>query len=143
MKNIISKFALPVAILSSLYLLFSGSLFAVNLSLAVQVLAAAVMIWARHSFMPGAFNIHAEPKEGPLISSGPYKFIRHPMYSSVLVIIWTGILNHFSALNLGIAVFVTVVVYIRVITEEQYLRAHYPSYLDYSRDTKLIIPFII
>jgi len=143
MMKFISKFALPVTLLASLYLLISGNLFSINQFLVVQVLAVIVMFWARRSFQPGQFNIHAEPKEGPMISSGPYKFIRHPMYSSALVIIWTGILGHFSTVNLVITVFVTVVVSIRIITEEQYLSAHYPSYLYYSGKTKLIIPFII
>jgi protein-S-isoprenylcysteine O-methyltransferase Ste14 len=111
--------------------------------LVVQLLAAAVMPWARRSFQPGQFNIHAEPKEGSMISSGPYKFIRHPMYASALVIIWSGILGHFSTVNLIIAVIVTIVVTIRIITEEQFLRARYPDYLNYSHNTKLIIPYII
>lgn len=78
-----------------------------------------------------------------MISSGPYKFIRHPMYASALMIIWSGILSHFSIVNLIIAVIVTIVVTIRIITEEQFLSSRYPDYLDYSRNTKLIIPFII
>ena len=143
MMKIISKFALPISILAGLYLLLTGNLFSINLFLVAQVLAIAMMPWARRSFQPGQFNIHAEPKEGQMISSGPYQFIRHPMYASALVIIWSGILGHFSYLNLVIGVIVTVVISIRIMIEEQYLRAHYPEYLDFSRKTKLIIPFII
>jgi protein-S-isoprenylcysteine O-methyltransferase Ste14 len=143
MMKFISKFALPVTILAGLYLLVFGNLFSINLFLVVQILAIAVMPWARHSFQPGQFNIHAEPKEGQMISSGPYKFIRHPMYASALVILWSGILGHFSPLNFVIGVLVTVVVSIRILIEEQYLRAHFPDYLDFSRNTKLIIPYII
>ena len=143
MVSFISKIALPVTLLAGLYLLVSGNLFSINIFLVVQLLAAAVMPWARRSFQPGQFNIHAEPQEGSMISSGPYKFIRHPMYASALVIIWSGILGHFSPVNLIIAVIVTIVVSIRITIEEQYLRAHFPTYLDYSRKTKLVIPFII
>ena len=78
-----------------------------------------------------------------MISSGPYQFIRHPMYASALVIIWSGVLGHFSYLNLVIGVMVTVVVSIRIRIEEQYLRAHYPEYLDFSRKTKMLIPYVI
>jgi len=141
--NFISKIALPVTLLAGLYLLISGNLFSINMFLVVQLLAAAVMPWARRSFQPGQFNIHAEPREGSMISSGPYKFIRHPMYASALVIIWAGILGHFSPGNLIIAVIVTIVVFIRITTEEQFLHAHFPTYMDYSRKTKLIIPYII
>jgi protein-S-isoprenylcysteine O-methyltransferase Ste14 len=143
MLKSISKTALPVTLLAGLYLLISGNLFSINIFLVVQLLAAAMMPWARRSFQPGQFNIHAEPKEGPMISTGPYKFIRHPMYASALVIIWSGVLGHLSPINFVIGVIVTVVISLRIITEEQYLCAHHPAYLDYSRKTKLIIPYII
>ena len=143
MMKFVSKFALPISILAGLYLLITGNLLSINLFLVAQVLAIALMPWARRSFQPGQFNIHAEPKEGQMISSGPYKYIRHPMYASALVIIWSGILGHFSYLNLVIGVIVTVVISIRIMIEEQYLRAHYPEYLDFSRKTKMIIPLII
>jgi len=143
MMKIISTFALPVSILAGLYFLITGNLFSINLFLVAQVLAIAMMPWARRSFQPGQFNIHAEPKEGQMISSGPYQFIRHPMYASALVIIWSGVLGHMSYLNLVIGVIVTVVISIRIMIEEQYLRAHYPEYLEFSRKTKMIIPFII
>jgi protein-S-isoprenylcysteine O-methyltransferase Ste14 len=140
---LISKFALPVTLLAGLYLLISGNLFSINPFLVVQGLAVIMMAWARRSFQPGQFNIHAEPKEGHLISSGPYKFIRHPMYASALMIIWSGILGHFSPENFAIGFIVTVVVSIRIITEEKYLSTYFPAYLNYSRKTKLIIPFFL
>jgi protein-S-isoprenylcysteine O-methyltransferase Ste14 len=102
-----------------------------------------MMAWARRSFQPGQFNIHAEPKEGLLISSGPYKFIRHPMYASALVIIWSGVFGHFTTLNFLIGMIVTVFISLRIITEEKYLSAYYPAYPDYSCKTKLIIPFFL
>lgn len=141
--KIISKLALPITMLAGLYLLISGNLFSFNPFLVVQVLAMAVMPWARRSFQSGQFNIHAEPKKGQLISSGPYKFIRHPMYASALAIIWSGIFGHFSQLNLIVGVVATVVVSIRIMVEEQYLRNSYPEYVDFSRKTKLIVPFIL
>ena len=141
--KIISKLALPITLLAGLYLLISGNLFSVNLFLIVQLLAIAVMPWARRSFQPGQFYIQAEPKEGQMISSGPYKFIRHPMYASALVIIWSGILGHFSQLNLVVGVIVAVVISIRIMIEEQYHRDNYPEYVDFSRKTKVIIPFIL
>ena len=141
--KIISKLALPITLLAGLYLLLSGNLFSVNPFLVVQLLAIAVMPWARRSFQPGQFNIHAEPKEGQLISSGPYKFIRHPMYASALVIIWGGILGHFSLVNLIVGLIVTVTISIRIMVEEQFLLNTYPEYADFSRKTKLIVPFIL
>ena len=141
--KIISKLALFVTLLAGVYLLVTGSLFSITLLLAVQVLAIAVMPWARRSFQPGQFNIHSEPNEGQLIASGPYKFIRHPMYASALIIIWAGIAGHFSSLNFAVGVLVTVVIAIRIMIEEQSLRESYQEYVEYSRKTKMLIPFIL
>lgn len=143
MIKIISKLALISSILAGLYLLIVGSLFSFNIFLIFQVLGLVLMVWARRSFHHRQFNIYAEPKDGGMITSGPYKFIRHPMYTSALIIIWSGILGHFSSLNLIVGVMLVVVISIRVKVEENYLLAYYPEYLDFSRKSKLIIPFII
>jgi len=65
------------------------------------------------------------------------------MYASALAIIWSGILGHFSPLNLIVGVIVTVVISIRIMVEEQYLRENYSEYVDFSQKTKLVVPFIL
>ncbi len=41
--------------------------------------------WALTCNRPGNFNIHPAPRAGGrLVASGPYRWIRHPMYSAVL-----------------------------------------------------------
>ncbi len=52
------------------------------------LLAAGVAlgIWAVSANRPGNFNIRPEPREGGvLIRHGPYRWIRHPMYTAVMV----------------------------------------------------------
>ncbi|NJN82270.1 MAG: isoprenylcysteine carboxylmethyltransferase family protein [Caldilineaceae bacterium] len=140
--KLISTFALPVVMLAALYLLISGSLFSINLLLVVQGLAIALMVWARRSFQPNQFSIHAQPTEGHMFSSGPYRAIRHPMYAGALAIIWSGILGHISLLNLAIGAAVTIVISIRIMVEEQYLLERFPDYREYSRKTRRLIPFV-
>src|SRR5659263_263910 len=46
------------------------------------VLAAWTLVYNR----PGNFNIRPTPKvHGVLVTTGPYRWIRHPMYTSVLL----------------------------------------------------------
>ena len=139
----ISALALPITLLIGLYLLVSGDLFSPNAWLVVQLLALGLLPWARLSFQPRQFNIHAEPKESLLISSGPYKYIRHPMYIAVLAVLWVGILNHYSLLNLGLGIVVSFVVGARIMVEEQLLTKSIPGYAEYARQTKLIIPYVL
>ena len=121
----------------------TGNLFSSSpLVIAVQVAAVALNVWARTSFQSGTFRVTAAPGADSLIKRGPYRFIRHPMYSAALVFIWAGVASHLSGLTLAIGIAVTAVCIVRVIAEERLLRAKYPEYLDYSRSTKAVIPFV-
>ena len=142
--KLIAKFALPILIVAILYLLISGNFLSPSpFVIGAQVLAVALSMWARQSFHAGQFSADPEPKEGPLLSSGPYAFIRHPMYTAALLLIWSSIFGHLSVATVAIGVIVTSVVSIRVVNEEQVLRAHFPDYAEYAGKTKRIIPFVI
>ncbi|MBN1582778.1 MAG: isoprenylcysteine carboxylmethyltransferase family protein [Anaerolineae bacterium] len=142
--KLISRFALLVLVIAILYLLISGSLLSWSpFVIAGQLLAIALSIWARQSFQGGQFSIHAEPVEGLLLSIGPYRFIRHPMYAAALLLVWAGILGHLSLIPVIVGLVVTGVTAVRIVTEERFLRARYPDYAEYARRTKRIIPAII
>ena len=144
MLKLISKFALLILIIAILYLLISGNLFSRSpFIIAGQLLAIGLGIWARQSFQGEQFSIHAEPVAGSLLLIGPYRFIRHPMYAFALLFVWISILGHLSLVTVVIGLIVTGVIAIRIVTEEQFLRAHYPDYAEYSRQTRRVIPFII
>jgi len=51
----------------------------------VAVAGALLGLWALSSNRPGNFNIRPTPREGgQLVQQGPYRWIRHPMYSAVI-----------------------------------------------------------
>lgn len=142
--KIVSRFALLILVFAILYLLISGNLISANpLVIAGQLFAIALSIWARRSFTGEKFSIHAQPVERPLLLSGPYKFIRHPMYTSALLFIWSSILGHLSMLNAIIGLIVTGIIVARIVVEEQFLDEYYVDYTDYSAKTKRIIPYVI
>ena len=143
MMKLISKFFFPIFILVILYLLISGNLLSSSpWVIATQILALALGIWARRSFRSGQFSTSAETKQGQLLLTGPYKFIRHPIYATVLVLVWSSVLGHPSLTTLIVSVIMTIVTMIRIVTEEQFLQERDPDYTEYSRATKRIIPFI-
>lgn len=140
----IANFALPVLILAILFLMVTGNFFSSSpFVIAAQVLAVALMIWARRSFKAGQFSINAEPKEGSLMSNGPYRFIRHPMYAAALLLIWSSVLGHPSTLTVIIGLIVTFSILYRIGVEEQYLREHFSDYEEYASRTRRIIPYLI
>ena len=107
-----------------------------------QGLAVALSIWARRSFQRGAFSTSASPAGPTLIANGPYRIIRHPMYTAALLFIWSGILGHWSAVNALIGLIATATAAIRITVEERLLRARYADYAEYASRTKRFVPFI-
>jgi protein-S-isoprenylcysteine O-methyltransferase Ste14 len=65
------------------------------------------------------------------------------MYSAALLFIWAAILSHVSPWTLALGVFVTLVVWFRLIAEERLLRTRYSEYSEYARSTKALIPFVL
>jgi len=142
--KIISKVALLVLVVAILYLLFSGNFFSLSpFVIAGQLLAVALSAWARRSFQSGQFSIHAEPNEGVMLRTGPYQFIRHPMYAAALLLIWSSVFGHLSLVTAIIGLVVTCVIAVRIVTEDQFLRLHFPEYAEYAQATKRVIPFLI
>jgi protein-S-isoprenylcysteine O-methyltransferase Ste14 len=142
--KLISKFALLILITAILYLLVSGNLLSPSpFVIGGQLLAVALSIWARRSFQRGQFSIHAEPVKGLLLSTGPYAFIRHPMYTAALLLIWSSVLGHLFPIPVIVGLIVTGAIAVRIMTEEPLLLAQYPDYVAYSRKTKLVIPFLV
>ena len=78
-----------------------------------------------------------------MISTGPYRFIRHPMYAAAILLIWSSAPGHFSIMTAIVGLVVTLSVCPRIVAEEQLLRMRFPEYAEYARATKRIIPFVI
>jgi protein-S-isoprenylcysteine O-methyltransferase Ste14 len=143
MVNFINKYTLAVVILAIVALMVQGDLISRSLPIIIaQIAALALAVSARAAFRSQRFGLTAAPKEGALIQRGPYRVIRHPMYTAALILIWASILGHLSWLNAAIGVVVTMFALLRVSTEEKLLRGHYSDYAEYSSRTKRMIPFI-
>ncbi len=91
----------------------------------------------------GNFGIYPEVKEGAkLITSGPYRFIRHPMYTSLLLLLAGSSLYFNHPVNYVGLLLVGVAVWLKAIKEEGLLAARYPEYDAYKKKTAGFIPFI-
>ena len=140
----ISKIGLLIIVVGFLFMAISGNLLSRSpFVIAGQLLAVALSFWARRSFQRGQFSIQAKPAQGPLLSSGPYRWIRHPMYASALLLFWSSILGHLSLLTAIIGLIAISIIAIRMGIEERFLRERYPDYRAYARKTKRLIPFIL
>jgi protein-S-isoprenylcysteine O-methyltransferase Ste14 len=128
-------------------LLRQHSLAASNpIGIALQLLAVALMLWARVTFGMRSFHATANPTAGGLVTAGPYRYWRHPIYAAVLIFVWGGIFGRGvtpAAIDLALGALATVMTIVRVQAEEQLLRASMPEYAAYAARTKRFIPFVL
>ncbi|MDD5169713.1 MAG: methyltransferase [Syntrophales bacterium] len=94
----------------------------------------------------GWHNLHVMPlvaEDAHLVVDGPYGYIRHPMYTAVLLVSWALILDDITLPRLIIGVVLTVDLIIKMLYEESLLKRHFPQYAAYMKTTKRLIPFLI
>jgi steroid 5-alpha reductase family enzyme len=86
----------------------------------------------------------ADPARSPCISSGVWKYSRHPNYLGE-ILVWIGIfvagLQNFHPLNLpGVLLIIALFISTSIPMMEKHLLARTPSYRDYQRDVPMFFP---
>lgn len=95
-------------------------------------------LWANR---PGNFNIHPHPHpRGELVRHGPYRWVRHPMYSAVLLFGLACVVPAPSLETVGYLISLTLVLLGKARIEERLMHAKHPSYAGYAASTKRLFP---
>jgi protein-S-isoprenylcysteine O-methyltransferase Ste14 len=113
------------------------------LLLLLQIAGIAIGIWAL--IVVGISNMNISPlvKEGAvLVTRGPYRVIRHPMYLAVLLVIWPLIIDDFSVMRITAGFILTLDLIIKILFEENLLKKQFAEYEAYMKTTKRLIPVI-
>ena len=100
-------------------------------------------LWARVHIGRNWGTPMSQKNEPELVTSGPYRFVRHPIYSGILLAgVGTAIALSWFWL---IAVALAAVYFLYSATvEERYLAEQFPdSYPAYRASTKMLIPFVL
>ena len=127
-----------VALVWQGYLLGSGPV-----SFFIQGLAIVLMIWSRMTFGKRSFHAGADATEGGLVTTGPYAWIRHPIYASILYFLWAGVFSHPAMESFLLGILATGGISLRIVSEEQLLVTRYSGYTAYAAGTKRLIPFLL
>jgi protein-S-isoprenylcysteine O-methyltransferase Ste14 len=99
-------------------------------------------IWAL-IIMKFNFNVAPDPvKNITLVKTGPYKYIRHPMYTSVLGFMACTVFIDFGFDRLALWIILAADIMFKLEYEEKLLKNLIPEYSEYRKSTKKIIPFI-
>lgn len=82
------------------------------------------------------------PKDdGKLSKSGLYRYVRHPMYTSVLLFALGLALKSGNAIKYILVAALYLLFYLKSAYEEKYLLMKYPEYSEYSAKIPRFIPF--
>ena len=121
----------------------TGNLFfASSWVIALQSIAVLLFLWARLTFGRRSYHVEAHPTAGGLVTNGPYRYIRHPIYSAICLFTWAGALAHWSWSSGLLAGLVFGSAIVRIYCEEVLVEARYPGYADYRATTWRLIPYL-
>lgn len=112
------------------------------IAITLQGIAVALMVWARVTFGSRSFHASADPTAGGLVTTGPYRYIRHPIYTAAGLFGWGGVISHWSKLSATLGVLLVVGGLVRILCEERLLTQSYPEYLVYKKTTKRMLPYV-
>jgi len=118
--------------------LFSRSPFVI----APQAASLVLFLWARITFGWRSYHVAANPTEGGLVRSGPYRYIRHPIYTAMCVFAAAGIAAHWSPGAALCGALILVSTAARMWAEEKLVTARYPDYAHYASETWRMIPYV-
>src|SRR5437773_11603849 len=99
--------------------------------IAIQVAALLLGVWARVTFGRRSYHVAANPTEGGLVTWGPYRYIRHPIYTAICVAILAGVGAHLSWKTGVWGGVVVGSLVMRIFCEERLLSALYPEHGQY------------
>jgi len=143
MQRVISILGVFVMVGALIGLYKIGVLFTAQpIAIALQLMAVALMVWARVTFGRRSFHAAANPTAGGLVTTGPYRIIRHPIYTAACLFGWGSIVVHRSLVSVALGILLLLGALMRMICEEQLVKQKYPEYVEYAKVTKRMVPFL-
>lgn len=143
MLRTVSLAALLLMALALVGLLVRGAFYSSQpVVILAEAAAVALMVWARLAFGRRSFRAAANPSTGGLVTTGPYRFIRHPIYTAACLFGWSGILANWSPINVLLGALLIAGAVGRMLCEERLIIEIYPEYRGYAQATKRMVPYV-
>lgn len=138
-----SFIAFGIALVGLVYLVNENYILSLNpIAIVLQLSSIAFMIWARITFGLRSFHFTANTTKGELVTTGPYRWLRHPIYAAVIYFSLASVISYPYIDTIIAFVLISGGLFVRMLLEEKSLLLTYDNYAEYSKHTKRIIPYI-
>lgn len=104
-------------------------------------LGSVLIFWGIRALNRSVSPMPAPVANGELVESGPYAYVRHPIYLGIDLVSFGFAVAMDSVIALIVAVIFTVFLDLKSRREESWLRAQYPGYEAYARRVKRLVPY--
>lgn len=112
--------------------------------LLVGLLGLGLWGWAVGTMRLSRISLRPEVGDGAaLVTHGPFRWVRHPMYSGLALCLLACVLAPFLWWRFLLWVALSVVLFKKSGLEERLLIEKFPGYRDYCRQTKRFVPFLV
>jgi protein-S-isoprenylcysteine O-methyltransferase Ste14 len=110
-------------------------------ALALLGCALVLGLWTIFHNRPGNFNIRPEPKaSGQLVTGGPYRYVRNPMYSALLLFATAEVVAYGDPWKILCLLALALVLLAKATLEERGLREQHAGYAEYAKRVRRFVP---
>ena len=143
MKDWRGAILLGVQLLCIGYILLTGYFLASPNWIWLELLGIALGAWAVGTMKPRHVHPLPQPhRDARLVTRGPYRWIRHPMYAAVLMITLALVVDQPRPARLVAWLLLAADLCAKMRYEETLLARRFPEYASYRKRTKRLIPFV-
>jgi len=120
-------------------------------SQSLQLISAVLVVHAarllRNVGQPNAerraTELYAFEKTSTLVTTGAYRYIRHPMYASLLLLTWGIFLKDISLPSVVLTAGASIAIFVTALRDEAECKQHFGVvYIKYMKTNKRFIPFL-
>lgn len=112
--------------------------------LLLHVGGIAIGAWALVTM--GRRNLNISPvvrESAKLVERGPYRLVRHPMYSALLLFSLSYVVAEISTSSVLLWFGLLLVLVVKSLYEESLLTRRFPDYVEYKKRTWRFIPYVV